>query len=56
MSFDELNFFGDESDNDGSGSRSPSTCAFPFCSGKFVGSAGKSVGSVSCVGSGKFSN
>ena len=25
-------FFDDESDNDGSGSGSPGTCAFPFCS------------------------
>ena len=46
--------FDDESENDGSGSRSPGTCDFPFCSGKFVGSVGKSVGGVSGIGSGVF--
>ena len=30
-------FFDDETDNDGSGSRSCITCAFPFFSGSFVG-------------------
>ena len=40
-------FFDDESDNDGSGSRSPGTCTFSFCSGK-------SVGRVSGLGSGVF--
>ena len=54
VSFDELYFFGSESDNDGSGSGSPGTCAFPFCSEKCFGSVGESVGSVSGVGSGDF--
>ena len=45
--FDELYVFDDESDDDGSGSGSPGTCTFPFFSGK-------SVGSVSGVGSGVF--
>ena len=39
-------FFDDESDNDGSGSGSPVTCDFPFCSGESVGTVGKSVGRV----------
>ena len=47
LSFDELDFFDDESDDDGSGSGSPGTCAFPFCSGN-------SSGSFSGVGSGVF--
>ena len=46
--------FDDESDNFGSGSGSPGTCAFLFCSGKSVGSAGESVGGISGVGSGVF--
>ena len=54
MSFDELDFFDDESDNDGFVSGSPGTCAFPFSSGKFVGSAGESIGSVSSICSGNF--
>ena len=54
LSFDELDFFDDESDNDGSGSRSPDTCTFPFCSSKCVGNVGKDVGGVSGVGSGVF--
>ena len=54
LSLDELDCFYDESGNDGSGSGSPGTCAFPFCSGKSVGSLGKSVGSVHGVGSGVF--
>ena len=54
MSFKELDFFDDESDNDGSGSGSPGTPAFPFCSYKYVGSIGESVGSVSGIGSGNF--
>ena len=54
LSFDKLDLFDDESDSDGSGSGSPGTCAFPFCSGKYVGSVGKSVGGVSGVGSGVF--
>ena len=36
LSFDELDLFDDESEDDGSGSRSPGTCNFPFCSGNFV--------------------
>ena len=52
LSFEELDFFNDESDNDGSRYGSPSTCAYPFVSGKTVGSVGKSFGSVSGVGSG----
>ena len=47
LSFDGLYLFDDESDDDGSGSGSPGTCNFTFCSGN-------SVGSVSCVGSGVF--
>ena len=35
--FDKLDLFDDESDDDGSVSGSPGMCAFPFCSGKFVG-------------------
>ena len=50
LSFDELYLFADESDNNGSGSGSPSTCDFPFCSGKSVGSVGESVGCVRRVG------
>ena len=47
LSFDELYFFDDESDNYGSGSGSPGMCAFPFCSVKYIGG-------VSGVGSGDF--
>ena len=54
VSCDKLDFFDNEYDNDGSGSRSPGTCAFPFCSGKCVGSVGDSVGSVSGISSGNF--
>ena len=39
--------FNDESEDDGSGSGSPGTCAFPFCSGN-------PVGRVITVGSGVF--
>ena len=46
--------FDDKSDNVGSGSGSPGTCTFQFCSGKSVSSGGKSVGGVSGVGSGVF--
>ena len=45
--FDNLDLFDDESENDGSGSGSPGTYAFPFCSGE-------SVGGVTGVGSGVF--
>ena len=47
MSFGELDLLDDESDDGGSGSGSTGTCAFPFCSGEYVGS-------VSGVGSGDF--
>ena len=47
LCFRELDVFDDESDDDGSGSSSPVTCAFPFFSGN-------SVGCVSGVGSGVF--
>ena len=53
MSFDELDFFG-EYENDRSGSGSPGTFSFLFCSGNSVGSSGESVGSVSGVGFGGF--
>ena len=32
LSFDESDFFDYDSGNDGSGSGSPGTCTFPFCS------------------------
>ena len=54
LSFNKLDFFDDESDDDGSVSGSPGAFSFPFCSGKSVGSVGKSVGGVSDVGSGVF--
>ena len=47
LSFDELDVFDDDSDNDGSGSRFPGTCDFSFFSGD-------SVSRVSGVGSGIF--
>ena len=47
ISFDKFYIFGDDSDDDGSGSGSPGTCTFLFCSGN-------SVGCVSDVGSGIF--
>ena len=47
LSFEELDLFNDESDDDGSGSRSPGTWYFPFCSGN-------SIGCFSGVGSGVF--
>ena len=46
--------FDDESDNYGYGSGSPGMCDFPFCSGKSIGSVGKSVGRVCGMGSGVF--
>ena len=54
MSFNKLDFFDDESNDDGSGSGYPSTCTFPFSSGKSVGSVSESVGRVHGVGSGVF--
>ena len=50
----KIDLFDDESDSDGSVSGSPGTCNFPFCSGKSVDIVGKSVGSVSGVGSDVF--
>ena len=50
----KFDLFDDESDNDGSGSGSAGTCAFPFCSDEYVGSVGKSVGRVRGVSSGIF--
>ena len=47
LSFDELDLFDNEDDDDGSGSRSPGTCCFPFFSDEYVGR-------VSGVGSGDF--
>ena len=52
VSFNELAFIDDESNDDGSGSRSTGTCNFPFCYGKPVGSVGETVGRVCGVGSG----
>ena len=37
LSFDELDLFDDESDDDGSVSGSPGTCDLPFFSGNCVG-------------------
>ena len=54
ISFDKLNFFDNESENDGSGSGSPGTFDFPFLSGISVGSADEFIVSVSGVGSGNF--
>ena len=54
LSFDKLDLFGDESDDDGPGFRSPVPCAFPFVSDESVGSVGESVGRVRGVGSGVF--
>ena len=54
LSFDKLYLFDDESDDNGSGTGSPDTCAFPFCSVKSVGSVGESVGNICGVGSGVF--
>ena len=46
LSFYELYFLDDESDNDGSDSGSAGTCAFPFCFDGSVGRVGDSVGRV----------
>ena len=54
VSFNELDSFDGESDDDGSGSGSAGTCAFPVCSDESIGSVGRSVGHVSGVGSGVF--
>ena len=51
LSFDKLDLFNDESDDDGSGSGSPGTCVFPFCSGKYVGGV-SGVGSIIFVPTG----
>ena len=47
LSFDKLDLFDDESDDDRSGSGFAGTCAFPFC-------YGNSIVRVSVVGSGVF--
>ena len=52
LSCDELYLFGDESNDDGSVSGSPGTCAFPFCSGKSVGSVDEAVVRVCVCGLG----
>ena len=54
MPFEKLDFFDDESENDGSRSGSPGMFDFLFFFGKFVGSAGESIGSVSGISFGKF--
>ena len=54
LAFKKLGLFNDESDDDGSGSGSPGTCTFPFCSGKSVGSVCEFIGRASGVGSGVF--
>ena len=61
VSFEKSDSFDDESDNDGSESRSDGMCAFSLCFdefvghvGDFVGRFGESVGCFSCVGSGFF--
>ena len=56
LSFEKLDFFDDESDDDRSGSGSPGTYTFPFFSGKLVGCVGECVGRISDVGSGIFFN
>ena len=52
ISFNKLDLFDDESDDDGSGSGSPGKCDFPFCSDESDGSVGESIGRVRGVGSG----
>ena len=52
ISFDKLFLFDDESGDGGSGSGSPGTCAFTFCSDKSVGCVYKYFGTVRGVGSG----
>ena len=54
MSLNELYFFDNESNKHGSGSSSPGTFAFQYCSEKSVSSAGESIGSVSSICSGNF--
>ena len=54
ISFDKLDLFDNEYDNDGSGCGSPVTCAFPFFSDESVGSVDKYVGRVKGIGSGVF--
>ena len=51
LSFDESVFFDNESDDDGYGSSSSGTCAFPFFSGNSVG-RDSGVGSVVFVPTG----
>ena len=54
VSFEKLDFFDNESDDDGSDYRSAGTCNFPFRSDQSVGRVGESVGCVSGMGSGIF--
>ena len=54
VSFEELDLFDDESEDDGYVSVSASTCNYPFCSNEPVGSVVKPVGRVSGIGSGVF--
>ena len=54
LSFDKLDFFDDDSDNDGSDSGSAGTCTFPFQFDESVSRVGESFGCVSGVGSGIF--
>ena len=54
ISFDELDIFDDESDENGSGCRSPGTFAFSFCFVKSSSSVDEYVGCVRGVGSGVF--
>ena len=51
LSFDELDFFDDGSDDGGSESGYPGTSAFTICSSKYISSSGESVGYVRGVGS-----
>ena len=54
VSFDKLDSFDDESDNNMSDSGYAGTCAFPFRFDEYVGTVGESIGRVSGVGSGIF--
>ena len=51
VSFEELDSFNYESDNDGSDSGSAGTCNFTFCFDESVGRVCESVGRVCGVGS-----
>ena len=54
ISFDRLDLFDDESDDDGSESGSPGTCDFTFCYDESVGSVGESICCVRGMVSGIF--